>query len=82
MALLLCFRSGSGWLKVVPWGLRKLLVWIKDHYNNPPLYITENGVSDKNGTLKDQHRIDFYSSYINNVLKGNVALLNFYRYFK
>lgn len=45
-------------------------MWIKNQYGNPPLYITENGVSDKNGTLIDQHRIDFYSGYINNVLKG------------
>ena len=47
-----------------------MLKWIKNEYGNPPLYITENGVSDLNGTLKDQHRIDFYNAYINNVLKG------------
>lgn len=63
-------RSGSSWLRAVPWGLRKLLGWIKDEFGNPPVYITENGVSDNNGTLRDHHRIDFYSSYINNVLKG------------
>lgn len=56
----------------VPWGLRKLLNWIKDEYGNPPLIITENGMSDHNGTTADQHRIDFYNGYINNVLKGRL----------
>ena len=67
------FSSGSEWLKEVPWGLRKLLNWIRVEYNNPPLYITENGVSDDPqhvGTLQDQQRINFYQGYINNMLKG------------
>ena len=63
-------RSASSWLKVVPWGLRNLLNWIKTEYNNPELYITENGVSDNSGTLQDDKRIYFYENYINNVLKG------------
>ncbi|XP_067935172.1 lactase-like protein [Watersipora subatra] len=62
--------SASSWLKVVPWGLRKLLNWIKTEYNNPLLYITENGVSDHNGTLADSRRVSFYKAYINNVLKA------------
>ena len=67
--LLYIKRAQSKWLYVVPWGLRKLLNWIKKEYNNPPLYITENGFSDK-GTLDDQDRIDYYRGYINEVLKG------------
>jgi len=65
--------SGSEWLRVVPWGLRKLLVWIKDHYGNPEVIITENGVSDppeEFGSLNDQLRVNFYRDYINNVLKA------------
>lgn len=50
-----------------------MLNWIKNEYGNPPLYITENGVSDHNGTLQDQHRIEFYELYINNVMKGQLG---------
>ena len=55
---------------MVPWGLRKLLNWIKDNYGNPPVYITENGVSDRNSSMDDQHRVNFYRAYIDEVLKG------------
>ena len=41
------FTSGSEWLMVTPWGLRSILSWIGGHYPGVPLYITENGVSDK-----------------------------------
>lgn len=54
---------------VNPWGLRHLLRWIRDHYDNPPVYVTENGVSD-DGSLDDQNRIEFYRSYTNEMLKG------------
>lgn len=63
-------RSGSDWLKVTPFGLRKILNWIKIHYNNVPVYVTENGVSDTNGSLTDLHRIHYYRTYINEMLKG------------
>ena len=55
---------------MVPWGLRRLLKWVTKTYNNPPIYVTENGISDSTGTLDDQPRIDFYKGYINEVLKG------------
>ncbi|XP_047456739.1 lactase-phlorizin hydrolase-like [Mugil cephalus] len=63
--------SGSSWLKVAPFGFRKLLKFIKDEYGNPPVIITENGVS-ANGPveLNDTHRIYFYDKYINEALKA------------
>jgi len=66
-------RTGTGWFFEVPWSIRKALVWIKNHYNNPEVYITENGVSDDKehfGSLEDQQRIRFLTNYINNVLKA------------
>lgn len=59
----------SGWLRVNPWGIRRLLKWIKDRYGNPPVYVTENGVSDK-GEMMDYSRARYYTLYINEVLKG------------
>lgn len=59
--------SGSPWLKVVPFGLYKLLMWIKREYNNPPVIVTENGVSDKGG-LEDYARVHYFNSYLTSVL--------------
>jgi beta-glucosidase len=63
-------RAASKWLYVVPWGIRENLCWVKEHYGNPPVYITENGFSDSTGTLDDQDRIDYYRGYIDEVLKA------------
>ncbi|KAH9490978.1 hypothetical protein Btru_032374 [Bulinus truncatus] len=62
--------SGSSWLKVTPFGIRKMLNWFKYNYNNVPLYITENGISDRNGTLHDWHRIHYYRLYLSEILKA------------
>ena len=64
--------SGSGWLHVAPFTMRRILQWIKNEYGNPPVYITENGVSDRNGSLVDDHRVYYLQHYINNVLKGTL----------
>ena len=65
-------KSGSSWLRPVPWGLRKLLSWIKHQYPQyGEILITENGVSERLGQnidLCDDQRVDFYQNYINNVL--------------
>ena len=71
--LTICFptvRSGSSWLFFTPELMRAVLVWIKDEYNNPPVYVTENGFSDKTGQLNDDGRVNYYKFYINNVLQG------------
>ncbi|KAJ8315737.1 hypothetical protein KUTeg_007887 [Tegillarca granosa] len=62
-------RAKSGWLSVVPWGMRKILNFIKDNYRNPLTYVTANGVSDC-GQLDDQFRIEYFKTYINEVLKA------------
>lgn len=46
-------------VQVVPWGFRGLLNWIRNNYNNPPVLITENGMSSNSG-LKDDDRIQYY----------------------
>ncbi|KAK7877247.1 hypothetical protein WMY93_032048 [Mugilogobius chulae] len=66
-------ESGSSWLKVTPFGIRRLLRHIKETYGNPQILITENGVSEK-GTvdLNDEVRQYYYTHYINNVLKARL----------
>ncbi|CAH0561316.1 unnamed protein product [Brassicogethes aeneus] len=61
--------TNSTWLKIVPWGARKFLNWIKNTYNNPEIIITENGVSDA-GLLKDDARIHYYTEYLSAILEA------------
>ncbi|XP_061861226.1 lactase/phlorizin hydrolase [Colius striatus] len=65
--------SGSLWLKVAPFGFRKLLKWIKEEYNNPPIFVTENGISERGDLdLNDTWRTHYHRSYINQALKAVV----------
>lgn len=36
-------QAASDWLCIYPRGFRELLLFIKKQYNNPVIYITENG---------------------------------------
>ncbi len=53
---------------IVPWGCEKLLLWIKDRYDNPEIIITENGCAfdDKieDGYIEDDSRLNFYKDYL------------------
>jgi beta-glucosidase len=53
---------------VVPWGCKKMLHWIKNRYNNPAIYITENGCAYPDelikGEVNDQDRLEFYKTYL------------------
>lgn len=48
-------------MQVVPTGFANLLRWCKSSYNDPPIYITENGFSDLPGTLEDYGRISYFN---------------------
>uniref|UniRef100_A0A3Q3IRB6 Glucosidase, beta, acid 3 (gene/pseudogene) n=1 Tax=Monopterus albus TaxID=43700 RepID=A0A3Q3IRB6_MONAL len=62
---------GVSWLAVVPHGLRKLLKYIKDTFNNPAVYITENGFSQVGPRqIDDVQRCEFYSDTIMEVGKA------------
>lgn len=54
----------------VPWGMRKLLNFIRTEYNNPAILVTENGVSNHTGSLNDDFRIKYHASYIDNMHAG------------
>lgn len=55
------------YLQHVPTGMYKLLMWINKEYDNPPVIITENGVSDNSG-LDDRDRVNYFNSYLSAVL--------------
>ena len=66
-------RSGSSWLSITAWAMRKTVAWIKNEYGDIPIVITENGFSDKQGNLDDMHRIYYLKHYINQLLKGRIT---------
>ncbi|XP_022635228.1 cyanogenic beta-glucosidase-like [Vigna radiata var. radiata] len=65
--------TASDWLYVYPKGIRNLLLYVKETYNNPLIYITENGrgndVNDEppqtlEEALLDIYRIDYYYRHL------------------
>ena len=54
----------------VPWGMRRLLNWIKEEYGDIPIYISENGNGLDAPSLDDTDRIFYHKTYINEALKG------------
>ncbi|XP_028087141.1 putative beta-glucosidase 41 [Camellia sinensis] len=67
-------KAASSWLHIVPWGIRKLMRYVKHKYGNLPVIITENGVDDPNKfyipldkALKDDKRIRFHRDYLSNL---------------
>ncbi|XP_058150364.1 lactase-like protein [Dasypus novemcinctus] len=63
---------GSKWLYYVPWGFRRLLNFAQTQYGNPPIYVTENGASQKLycTQLCDEWRIQYLKGYLNEMLKA------------
>ncbi|KAL5976114.1 putative beta-glucosidase 41 [Asimina triloba] len=66
--------AASGWLRIVPWGIRKLANYIREKYGNPAVVITENGMDDPNSpfmdlheSLKDDKRIRYHRDYLSNL---------------
>jgi len=62
-------KAKSSWLYSVPHGLHDLLNWIRVEYNNPPLFISENGWSD-DGELEDNGRIQYLKDHLASVSKA------------
>jgi beta-glucosidase len=56
--------------EVYPQGLTDTLVWVKERYGNPPVYITENGAAFadppkvRGATLDDPKRVAYYHSHL------------------
>ncbi|XP_063993314.1 myrosinase 1-like [Diachasmimorpha longicaudata] len=61
--------SPTDWLAVVPEGLGGVLRDIKEAYDNPPVYVLENGVSSY-ATINDYNRIEFLYGYMKSMLEA------------
>ncbi|KAG2397802.1 Beta-glucosidase 13 [Vigna angularis] len=65
-------KIASDWLYVCPRGIRDLVMYTKEKYNNPLIFITENGVNEFNNdqtlsleeSLLDTYRIDYYYRHL------------------
>ncbi|XP_047175764.1 beta-glucosidase 13-like [Vigna umbellata] len=81
--------TASGWLYVYPKGIRELLLYTKEKYNDPLIYITENGrgndVYDEKQTLEealiDIYRIDYYYRHLYYLLSAIREGVNVKGYF-
>ncbi|KAK7363724.1 hypothetical protein VNO77_05876 [Canavalia gladiata] len=63
------------WLNVYPRGMKKNVLYLKDRYNNTPVFLTENGygnLHDQDLTeqeyLNDFKRIDYMSGHLDNLM--------------
>jgi len=78
-------HSASSWLRVVPYGIRNMLNWVQNNYNNykTPWFITENGYSsepsdcDKN---LDVDKTQYLVSHVNEIYKAIQDGVNIQKY--
>ncbi|KAJ0973086.1 hypothetical protein J5N97_021045 [Dioscorea zingiberensis] len=70
-------ESNGTWIHVYPRGLKELLLYIRRRYDNPPIYITENGISsvDKDDmteeeALADDMRQNYLSAHLAQILEA------------
>ncbi|KAJ9174423.1 hypothetical protein P3X46_013067 [Hevea brasiliensis] len=80
--------DGSIWFHSYPKGLRNIVKYTKEKYNNPTIYITENGIDQlDNGTLtlkelqNDTYRVDYYKhhlSYLNRAIQEGINVKGYF----
>ncbi|WJX66916.1 Beta-glucosidase 12 [Trifolium repens] len=63
--------AASFWMAIYPKGIRELLLYTKTKYNNPLIYITENGMDELDDptlslekALEDKIRVDYYYNHL------------------
>ncbi|XP_020588433.1 beta-glucosidase 24-like [Phalaenopsis equestris] len=76
----------KSWVNVYPKGLKKLLLHIKRRYNNPAIYITENGVLAYNDDgvnipTEDIFRTEFLTSHLHELEDALSSRANVKGYF-
>ncbi|KAK9941264.1 hypothetical protein M0R45_017877 [Rubus argutus] len=81
-------KAASDWLYVYPRGIRDLLLYTKTKYNDPLIYITENGIDEFNDpklpleeALNDTQRVDYYYRhlyYLQRAIKDGVNVKGYF----
>ncbi|KAJ9139724.1 hypothetical protein P3X46_030431 [Hevea brasiliensis] len=81
-------KAASDWLYVYPRGFRDILLYTKRKYNNPLIYVTENGIDEYNNAtltleeaLIDNMRIDYYYrhlSFLEKAIKDGVNVKGYF----
>jgi len=65
--------SDMGW-EIYPQGIYDLLMWLKNYYGDPVVYITENGMAlkdeIKDNSVDDTERIKYLNDHLENCLKA------------
>ncbi|XP_027355483.1 cyanogenic beta-glucosidase-like isoform X2 [Abrus precatorius] len=80
--------AASDWLCIYPRGFRQLLLFIKKYYNNPVIYITENGYDEYSDptlsleeSLIDTYRVDYlyrHLYYLETAIKDGVNVKGYF----
>ncbi|XP_022893300.1 beta-glucosidase 24-like [Olea europaea var. sylvestris] len=82
-------KGGSSWLYIVPEGIYEIMLYIKKTYDNPEIFITENGLDElKNDELtipeavKDEKRVTYHKDHLDQLRKAIEDGVRLKGYFK
>ncbi|KAL5549716.1 hypothetical protein UlMin_004947 [Ulmus minor] len=68
--------TSASWFYIYPKGIEEYILYLKTKYNNPPIYITENGIVDENSSAKledalnDGSRIKYHHDHLSHLLQA------------
>ncbi|KAL6011614.1 Beta-glucosidase 44 [Asimina triloba] len=68
-------KAHTSWLWIVPYGINRVVAYVKEHYGNPTMILSENGMDDpgnvtRPGILYDTLRINYFRSYMKELKKA------------
>ncbi|VVA27900.1 PREDICTED: beta-glucosidase [Prunus dulcis] len=88
LSICMVLQAASDWLYVYPRGIEDLLLYTKRKYNDPLIYITENGIDEFSHpklsleeALNDSQRIDYYHHhlyYVQRAIKHGVHVKGYF----
>ncbi|KAK3409331.1 hypothetical protein EUGRSUZ_J01459 [Eucalyptus grandis] len=80
--------TAEEWLYIYPKGIRELMHYVKKNYQDPTIYVTENGMADANNkslpledALTDRLRISYFQLHLSNLSKAIEEGVNVKGYF-